>query len=102
MPGGVPLGMPPTKAKIVSCKDGKRKGAYSNIQFDFLEYRFRPRLVRRSRDNTLFWAFNPAVSARGDGSVAFPRQGRVRVTCPRETLQGRQPSTPGAGNSYRA
>jgi RNA-directed DNA polymerase len=57
------LEMHPTKTKIVYCKDGKRKGKYPNIQFDFLGYCFRPRLVRRSRDNTLFWGFNPAVSA---------------------------------------
>jgi hypothetical protein len=50
-------------AKIVYCKDGKRKCTYPNIQFDFLGYGFRPRLVRRSQDNTLFWGFNPAVSA---------------------------------------
>ena len=57
------LEMHPTKTKIAYCKDGKRKGTYPNIQFDFLGYCFRPRLVRRSRDNTLFWGFNPAVSA---------------------------------------
>src|ERR1700694_2860660 len=36
---------------------------YVSEQFDFLGYGFRPRLVRRSRDNTLFWAFTPAFSA---------------------------------------
>src|SRR3974377_659959 len=57
------LEMHPTKTKIVYCKDGKRKGKCPNIQFDFLGYCFRPRLVRRSQDGTLFWGFNPAVSA---------------------------------------
>ena len=56
------LEMHPTKTKIVYCKDGKRKGNYPNIQFDFLGYCFRPRLVRRFQDGTLFWGFNPAVS----------------------------------------
>jgi RNA-directed DNA polymerase len=51
-----------TKTKIVYCKDGKRQGAYPNVQFEFLGYCFRPRLVRRFRDNTLFCGFNPAVS----------------------------------------
>jgi RNA-directed DNA polymerase len=51
-----------TKTKIVYCKDGKRQGAYPNVQFDFLGYCFRPRLVRRFRDHTLFCGFNPAVS----------------------------------------
>ena len=56
------LEMHPTKTKIVYCKDGKRKGKYPNIKFDFLGYCFRPRLVKKSRDNTLFCGFNPAVS----------------------------------------
>jgi RNA-directed DNA polymerase len=57
------LELHPTKTKIVYCKDGKRTGTYRNVQFDFLGYCFRPRLVRRFRDNTLFCGFNPAVSA---------------------------------------
>jgi RNA-directed DNA polymerase len=57
------LELHPTKTKIVYCKDGKRKGTYPNVKFDFLGYCFRPRLVRRSRDNKLFCGFNPAVSA---------------------------------------
>src|SRR3984885_6465459 len=56
------LEMHPTKTKIVYCKDGKRKGRYPNVTFDFLGYQFRPRLVRRFRDNSLFGGFNPAVS----------------------------------------
>jgi len=52
----------PTKTKIVYCKDGKRKGKYPNIKFDFLGYCFRPRSVRTSRDDKLFCGFNPAVS----------------------------------------
>jgi hypothetical protein len=56
------LEMHPTKTKIVYCKDKKRKGTYPNVKFDFLGYCFRPRLVRRFRDNTLFCGFNPAVS----------------------------------------
>ena len=51
-----------TKTKIVYCKDGKRKGTYPNVKFDFLGYCFRPRLVRRGWDNMLFCGFNPAVS----------------------------------------
>ena len=56
------LEMHPTKTKIVYCKDGKRKGKYPNVKFDFLGYCFRPRLVRSFRDNSLFGGFNPAVS----------------------------------------
>jgi RNA-directed DNA polymerase len=56
------LEMHPTKTTIVYCKDDKRKGKYPNVKFDFLGYCFRPRLVRRMRDNLLFGGFNPAVS----------------------------------------
>ena len=56
------LEMHPTKTKIVYCRDGKRRGEYPNIKFDFLGYCFRPRLVKNSRDNSLFCGFNPAVS----------------------------------------
>jgi RNA-directed DNA polymerase len=56
------LELHPTKTKIVYCKDGKRKATYPNVKFDFLGYCFRPRLVRKRRDNALFCGFNPAVS----------------------------------------
>lgn len=56
------LEMHPTKTKIVYCKDGRRQFTYPTVKFDFLGYCFRPRLVRRRRDNTLFCGFNPAVS----------------------------------------
>jgi RNA-directed DNA polymerase len=56
------LEMHPTKTKIVYCKDGKRQLTYPTVKFDFLGYCFRPRLVRRRRDNTMFCGFNPAVS----------------------------------------
>ena len=56
------LEMHPTKTKIVYCKDGSRNGKYPNRSFDFLGYCFRPRLVKNSRRNTLFWSFTPAVS----------------------------------------
>ena len=32
------------------------------MKFHRPTHRFRPRLVRRSQDGTLFWGFNPAVS----------------------------------------
>src|SRR5215813_10867819 len=56
------LEMHPTKTRIVYCKDGKRKGEYPNIKFDFLGYCFRPRRARNSRDHSLFCRFTPAVS----------------------------------------
>src|SRR5206468_987803 len=33
------LELHPTKTKIVYCKDGKRRGTYANVQFDFLGHR---------------------------------------------------------------
>jgi RNA-directed DNA polymerase len=57
------LEMHPTKTRIVYCREGKRKGKYPNIEFDFLGYCFRPRLVQNSRDKTLFCSFSPAVSS---------------------------------------
>jgi RNA-directed DNA polymerase len=56
------LEMHPTKTRIVYCKDGKRKGQYPNVTFDFLGYRFRPQMVQNSRDKSLFCSFVPAVS----------------------------------------
>jgi RNA-directed DNA polymerase len=56
------LEMHPIKTKIVHCRDGKRKGGYPNVAFDFLGYQFRPRMVRSSRNNELFCSFTPAVS----------------------------------------
>jgi hypothetical protein len=56
------LELHPTKTKVVYCKDGKRKATYPTVKFDFLGYCFRPRLVCRRRDNTLFCGFTPAVS----------------------------------------
>ena len=57
------LEMHPTKTRIVYCKDDTRRGQYPNVKFDFLGYCFRPRQVRRMRDNVLFGGFNPAVSS---------------------------------------
>lgn len=56
------LELHPSKTKIVYCKDGSRKGKYSNTQFDFLGYTFRPRLVKNSKRNSIFVSFTPAVS----------------------------------------
>ena len=56
------LELHPTKTKIVYCRDGKRKGKYPNVKFDFLGFCFGPRLVQNFRDKTLFGSFNPAVS----------------------------------------
>jgi group II intron reverse transcriptase/maturase len=50
------------KTKIVYCKDELRPGSHAPTAFDFLGYRFRPRLVRHSKKPRLFVSFSPAVS----------------------------------------
>ena len=56
------LELHPTKTKIVYCKDGKRKGTYPNVKFDFLGYEFRPRAVWGPQSGKLFCGYTPAVS----------------------------------------
>jgi RNA-directed DNA polymerase len=56
------LELHPTKTKIVYCKDGRRKGTYPNVKFDFLGYEFRPRAVWGSQSGRLFCGYTPAVS----------------------------------------
>jgi hypothetical protein len=38
MSGAPKLELYPTKTKIVCCRDGKRRGKYPNVKFDFLGY----------------------------------------------------------------
>jgi RNA-directed DNA polymerase len=56
------LELHPDKTRIVYCKDGRRKHKQTNGQFDFLGYRFRPRLVLNPKTKSLFVGFSPAVS----------------------------------------
>ena len=56
------LELHPGKTRIVYCKDGQRKGKYSNESFDFLGYTFRPRVCKNRKQNSLFVSFTPAVS----------------------------------------
>lgn len=57
----VKLQLHPEKTKIVYCKDADRKGKYTNIQFDFLGYTFRPR-KSKNRFGKHFINFTPAIS----------------------------------------
>ena len=63
------LKLHPEKSKIVYCKDDKRKGAYEQIQFDFLGYTFRPRLVK-SRKGNFFVGFTPALSIKARKKIS--------------------------------
>ena len=60
------LELHPTKTKIVYCRDGKRKGKYPNVKFDFLGFCFRPRLVQNFRDKTLFGRLQSGSQSLGD------------------------------------
>ncbi len=51
------------KTRIVYCKDANRPGSYSEQQFTFLGYTFRPRQAK-NRFGKLFVSFAPAVSDR--------------------------------------
>ncbi len=55
------LELDPDKTAIVYCKDANRKGSYEHEQFDFLGYRFRPRLAKNRRGQ-FFVGFAPAIS----------------------------------------
>jgi RNA-directed DNA polymerase len=51
------------KTRIVYCKDGKRKGEYTEITFDFLGYTFQPRALR-NKSGQVFNGFSPAISKK--------------------------------------
>jgi len=73
------LEMHPDKTQIVYCKDDRRKGEYPRIQFDFLGYTFRPRVVHLSQPTRFFVSFNPAVSKVASKSMrAYVRRSRIR------------------------
>ena len=62
------LELHPQKTRIVYCKDANRQGNYSELQFDFLGYTFRPRGAK-SRAGKMFVSFIPAVSAKAMKSM---------------------------------
>lgn len=55
------LELHPEKTKIVYCKDVDRKGSHEYESFDFLGYRFQPRLSMNKYGKT-FVNFTPAIS----------------------------------------
>jgi RNA-directed DNA polymerase len=56
------LELHPTKTKIVYCRDGRRKGKFENVAFDFLGYGFRPRSVKGPASQRMFCGYTPAAS----------------------------------------
>ena len=57
------LELHPEKTRVVYCKDGKRRGSYSNTRFDFLGFSFHARTVQ-DKQGKLFTGFGPAVSRK--------------------------------------
>ena len=55
------LQLHPQKTQVVYCKDSSRRGQFSQIQFTFLGFCFRPRMAR-NRYGEIFTSFLPAVS----------------------------------------
>ena len=79
----------------VYCKDKKRKKARigKSLSSDFLGYCFRPRLVKRSRDNALFCGISPAVSSSAMKAMRSTIRGietsSIKHSC---SLQGHRPA----------
>ena len=63
------LELHPEKARIVYCKDGKRKGSYEHERFDFLGFTFRPRLSK-DKKGRYFVNFSPAISDKAGKAVS--------------------------------
>ncbi len=82
------LEMHPTKSKIVYCKDGKRRGRYPSVMFDFLGYQFRPRMVENSQNGSLFCSFGPAVSPSALKSIRSTVRGLDIAQRTQLTLDG--------------
>ena len=67
------LALHPQKTKIVYCKDTNRKASYGTVAFDFLGYRFQPRLAMW-RGGLFGVSYLPAASPKA--LEAFRRQVR--------------------------
>lgn len=57
------LELHPKKTLVAYCKDGRRTLTHPDIQFNFLGYTFRPRLVKGPKGN-VFLGFTPAISSQ--------------------------------------
>jgi RNA-directed DNA polymerase len=75
------LTLHPQKTQIVYCKDDDRRGDYPSQKFDFLGYRFRPRLAKR-RQGRVGVSFSPAAS---DNALKAVRREVRSWTLPRRS-----------------
>jgi RNA-directed DNA polymerase len=58
----------PEKTKIVYCKDRIRQDSYERIEFDFLGYTYKPRIVK-DKYGKYSLGFTPAISKKSEKSV---------------------------------
>ena len=72
------LALHPQKTKLVYCKDTNRKEEFDFVRFDFLGYRFQPRLAQRAPAKSCYGLFGVSFlpAARPEALVAIRR--RVR------------------------
>ncbi len=68
------LELHPQKTKIAYCKDDRRRGTHPVVQFDFLGFSFRPRLVK-SATGDHFVGFTPAISPKAAKSIRQAMRG---------------------------
>jgi RNA-directed DNA polymerase len=64
----------PDKTRIVYCRDGNRRQAHEQVQFDFLGYGFQPREAR-SRTGKSFTGFLPAISRKAAKAIVTEVRG---------------------------
>lgn len=62
------------KTRIVYCKDGKRRGEYKEITFDFLGYTFQPR-GQRNKQGQVFNGYAPAISRKSKKRITEKMRG---------------------------
>lgn len=62
------------KTKIIYCRDEKRKDNAENIQFDFLGFNFRGRLVK-AKNGSYFCSFNASISPKSKGKISAAIRG---------------------------
>ena len=56
------LELHPTKAKMVYCRDYRRRGTFKTVKFDFLGYSFQPRTAKSPKTGNLFLGYDCAIS----------------------------------------
>lgn len=64
------LQLHPDKTKIVYCKDGRRRGDFPEVKFDFLGYSFQPRTTKSRKTGKLFLGYDCAISISSRKRIA--------------------------------